>query len=120
MHRCVEVRLVGHGSDVDGASNGRRTVDRAAGPPLDLDVLHRSLDVEEVDPEHVELLGIVLRDAVDGHRQTALAEPSHAQRGIADGVPVFRRPRDGRLPGQVHGQILHVGLPLQLLTGNVG
>ena len=89
MHRCVEVRLIGHGPDVDGASNGRRTVDRAAGPPLDLDVLHGPLDIEEVDPEHVELLRIVLRDAIDGNRQTALTEPAHAQRGIADGVSVF-------------------------------
>ncbi len=115
----IGIGLIGTGDDVDRASDGRRPVKRRTGAALYLYVFRRPLQIEEVDPKHVEVFRIVLRDPVDGDRYAPLIESPHPHRRIADSVAVFGVVRDGRPRGQDYGQVLHGRLSFELARRHV-
>ena len=106
--------------EINGPADRRGTVKRAPRPALHLHVPHTRKEVGEIQPVHVVVFRIVLRNPVDHDRDPSLVESTKRHIVIPDPVPVFGICGDGWKLREEDGNILHRVAGVNLCGGQIG
>jgi len=106
--------------DLPPTADRRRTIESTSGAALNLNALRTCKQIREIDPVHIVIFGVVLRDAIDHDRQPSLVKAPQIDIVVADTVAVFRIIGNRWKVRKQYGHILHGVTLLQIDSRKIG